>query len=195
MPYSLSTNTMSNRDSGASHFESRMDDPDYLRNLIREKPRNAKLMATLACVLANQETRHSFDSSIGGESPTATDKKAIYWAEKSIETAPQKPFGYSVLSKIHKDFGVRMDNLQKAIDRTDNQDSFLVARIDMLIQLLELPRKRKRKSAPASSDSSNGKSRVFLFPRSFILREADSDNGKRLLPHRHGHRRFPTFRA
>ena len=148
---------MSNRDSGASHFESRMDDPDYLRNLIREKPRNAKLMATLACVLANQETRHSFDSSIGGESPTATDKKAIYWAEKSIETAPQKPFGYSVLSKIHKDFGVRMDNLQKAIDRTDNQDSFLVARIDMLIQLLELPRKKEKQQRlqVGTGDSSN----------------------------------------
>lgn len=127
------------------------EDSDTLRKLVEEKPRNAKLMSRLACLLATRQSTEKFldenelSTQVTAKRSDNGNDEAIYWANKAVKQAPQKPFGYSAIAVIHPNFDVRMYNLRKAILLSDGQDMYAKAMVGMLFQLLEDPRKEESK--------------------------------------------------
>ena len=103
-----------------------------LRKLLTERPKNARAMAQLACLLA--ERAASDDTSL------ATKQEALALAAKAIAVAPHKPFGYAALSMIHPSFDQRMRALRSAIQHSNNTTTHVIAKIGLLERSLLEPR-------------------------------------------------------
>jgi hypothetical protein len=70
-----------------------------LRSILREKPKNAKVMSQLACLMADHATRTN--------NPTLREE-VIELSKQAIEMMPGKPFGYATLSTASQDYNERM---------------------------------------------------------------------------------------
>jgi predicted TPR repeat methyltransferase len=132
-----------------------------LRNLLSNKPKNARAMAQLACLLFSKATNHgrshdiSSKSSLNNAATLETlAEEAKLWVNLSIATAPSKPFGYAALSMVHEDFEQRLQALRMAIEKCfDNMERFNVAALGLLVRLLVEPRdqmNREQKSRISS---------------------------------------------
>jgi predicted TPR repeat methyltransferase len=118
-----------------------------LQTLLSKKPKNARAMAQLACLLFSKATSHDKahnDASKPSLNDSASVKlmdEARMWVDLSVATAPTKPFGYAALSMVHGDLEQRMQALRIAIDKcSDTTDSFNVAALGLLVRLLVEPR-------------------------------------------------------
>ena len=101
-----------------------------LRNRLVEKPRNAKVMAQLSTVLL----------------PTRREE-AIEWAEKSIDRAPQRPFGYVALSQAAESWSERKKALIQAVELSADPVYPLLAHIGLLVRLLIEERQEEAKQS------------------------------------------------
>jgi predicted TPR repeat methyltransferase len=108
---------------------------EVLRQMIHAKPRNARAMSDLACLLG-----------VTGKNDV---NQAIEWARKAIEVAPEKPFGYVAYSLVFRNpqneqqqLDVRMKALDQAIERCqrNNNPQYELARIDLMVRRLLEPR-------------------------------------------------------
>jgi predicted TPR repeat methyltransferase len=134
--WSSNSSVVPDDDATATHFNT-MDRHRItaLRTLLSHKPKNARAMAQLACLLASNAS--SPKSKPQDSAPVAeSEEEAMMWVELSISTAPSKPFGYAALSMIHDDSERRIQALQMAIERCSNNERYHVAAIGLLVRLL-----------------------------------------------------------
>ena len=125
------------------------NEPKYLNNtdriaririLLRNKPKNARAMATLACLISSNEKSIYKEDCYDLHKSTS---EAIKLAEDSIAIAPTKPYGYTAMSIVHPVFQVRMDALRMAIQQCAARDQFFLASIDLHVRLLTEQRYEK----------------------------------------------------
>jgi hypothetical protein len=101
-----------------------------LRRLLQEKPRNARKMSELALLLAKKQQQHLqlihngiHKNKNGTGDGAAAQAEALHWAQRAIQVAPTKPYGYAALSCIllqvdddsHLQYDRRIQALQSAI--------------------------------------------------------------------------------
>jgi predicted TPR repeat methyltransferase len=108
------------------------DKIESIRAFLQNKPKNARAMAKLACLISKEKSIHQ---QIDADSPMFISE-AIELAEKSIATAPTKPYGYTAMSIVHPDLKVRMQSLRMAIQQCSNKDQYNLAMIDLMVRLL-----------------------------------------------------------
>lgn len=135
---------------GCSDPASKLDDRsntdkiEIIRTFLRNKPKNARAMAKLACLIfSNEKSIHRQ----GASKSSLSKSEAIELAEKSIATAPTKPYGYTAMSIVHPDLNVRMDALRMAIQQCSMSDQYNLAMIDLLVRLLTEHRFEKKQQA------------------------------------------------
>lgn len=75
---------------------------EVLRQKIHAKPRNARAMADLACLLG----------ATGNNDDDDHHHQAIEWAQKAIKVAPEKPFGYVAYSMVYRNPEMSNSNLK-----------------------------------------------------------------------------------
>jgi predicted TPR repeat methyltransferase len=134
-----------------------MDDREAsLRRILAEKPKNARAMAQLACVLAERAKLHSQAQKPLSSSSCDTKlwmMEAFECAERAVEMAPHKPFGYAALSVIDTDFDRRMKALGQAIEclsnNSSNNDQHVIALAGLLVRQLVEPREEQAKQIRA----------------------------------------------
>lgn len=130
-----------------------------LRRILLENPRNARAMATLSCLLAEnrsvqgagdcdsytitKDIADTHDSLLSDRN--LRQKEALEWAERSVEYAPQQPFGHTALSLVRTDFSSRMESLRRAIDCSVHKKQHVVATAGLLVRLLVEPREEEVK--------------------------------------------------
>ncbi|KAL7569247.1 hypothetical protein ACA910_016800 [Epithemia clementina (nom. ined.)] len=124
-----------------------------LRATIETKPRNARLMSKLSCLLHAQQQRVHSSKPEGGSinymrgtiacSLSENEMDPLYWAKKATEIAPDKPFGYMALSMVHSQLDVRQENLHKAIRLAQGLESFRCTWIGLLVRSLVEPRQEE----------------------------------------------------
>ena len=122
-------------------MSSRENEVTRLKALIETKPRNARLMSKLSCLLAEQErvcksSKNEVDSPISPSNMQGNERDPLYWADKAIEIAPGKPFGYMALSLVHSDSPIRQENLRKAIQLSEGLASYRTTWIGLLVRSL-----------------------------------------------------------
>ena len=124
---------------GVSDRANQLDDrsvTDRIENIrifLRNKPKNARAMAKLACLIFSNE-KLIYQQGVS-KSPLSKSE-AIELAEKSIATAPTKPYGYTAMSIVHPDLSVRMQALRMAIQQCSMNDQYNLAMIDLQVRLL-----------------------------------------------------------
>ena len=120
----------------------KQDEVASLRALIDKKPRSVRLMSRLACVLAEEAKQRQRNTGVTTQAwkLPENERDPIYWAHKAIQTAPDKPFGYTSLSLLHPQPDIRRENLNKAIELSDGRQSYQTILIDSLVRLLIEPR-------------------------------------------------------
>jgi predicted TPR repeat methyltransferase len=113
-----------------------------MRSLISNNPKNARAMAKLSCLLTSKSKLVNKEKEVCVDIATCTSHQesakleAMIWAERSIKSAPSKPFGYVAMSMIQSDFGERMQALRMAIKQCSMKDQYDVAAIDLLVRAL-----------------------------------------------------------
>ena len=116
---------------------------ESLRDLIKERPKNGRAMAMLACLLDKQakfkERQQQNEGTGSSVTATMMRQEALTWAHRSVQVAPEKPFGYMSLSILEVDHIKRMQALQKALQYQTIDDSSY-ARLSLLIRLLLDPK-------------------------------------------------------
>lgn len=101
-----------------------------LRQILEKKPRNAKVRSQLAYLLAERSKEAGYEK---------LKAEAVATAEKAVEIAPKKPFGYAALSVICTEESKRMIMLQKAIEYS-TEKKHIVAHVGLLLRRLVEPR-------------------------------------------------------
>ena len=115
---------------------------ESLRAVVQERPQNGRAMAKLACLLVDQAKLVSDDP---GRRNSMLDE-AMEWTNKSIQVAPEKPFGYMSLSVLEKDHSQRMTALRKAIEyHPEDETNF--SKLALLIRLLREPIQEQARQA------------------------------------------------
>lgn len=117
----------------ASSATGQSEEEPALRLRIKERPKNGRAMAKLAHLLGE---RAKLCSEIEASS---LQHEALGWAKRSVQVAPEKPYGYMSLSVLEADHVRRMQALRKAIERHHEDDSAFV-KLGLLIRLLFDPR-------------------------------------------------------
>ena len=118
-------------------WETLQSEEESLRALIKDRPKNGRAMAKLACLLEQQAKLK--------EDPPATEamrQEALEWAYRSVKVAPEKPFGYMSLSILEEDYTKRVKALRKALQFQTFDDSAF-ARLVLLIRLLLDPKQHE----------------------------------------------------
>uniref|UniRef100_A0A7S3KWB0 Methyltransferase type 12 domain-containing protein n=1 Tax=Amphora coffeiformis TaxID=265554 RepID=A0A7S3KWB0_9STRA len=115
-----------------------------LRTLIEHRPKNGRAMAMLACLLEKQAKRKD---GVVDEDPHCITaailrQEALEWAHRSVQVAPEKPFGYMALSVLEDDYTKRIHALRKAL-RYQTFDDSSFARLSLLIRLLLEPKQHE----------------------------------------------------
>ena len=132
---------------------------ESLRIFLRNKPKNARAMAKLACLISsNEKLNHQNKNSA---SPISASE-AIDLAEKSIAAAPTKPYGFTAMSIVHPDVKVRMQALQMAIEQCTMNDQYSLALVDLLVRLLTEPRYENAQQSENSSNSVTKDEEIIL---------------------------------
>lgn len=129
----LSTATDSTSTNPGASFPSQEE--KSLRALVKDRPQNGRAMAKLACLLVDQAKL------VGMNDPqrvTVLRREALEWTHRSIQVAPEKPFGYMSLSVLEQEHSKRMIALRKAIEYHPNNDTSFVE-LGLLIRLLRDP--------------------------------------------------------
>ena len=104
---------------------------ENFRSFLKQKPKNARAMARLSCVLTERAKIACFggiETCIGaGDGGKADATEAASWARKAMTAAPGKPFGFAALSVAT---GVPFDERMKALRRAVNlqEDAFGIGR-------------------------------------------------------------------
>jgi predicted TPR repeat methyltransferase len=130
--------------SGASIVASTPLDPATLSarrqklvDFLKEKPRNARAMAKLACLLQEQYIQSSTFAPVDINIVACTE--ALTWAHRAIDVAPHKPYGYAALSLIHPNETTRMEYVRQALT-VSTDPTHWCARIGLRVRLLTEPR-------------------------------------------------------
>lgn len=106
---------------------------ESLRAFVQDRPKNGRALAKLAYLLVNQADLVHDD-----KRGAAMRREALEWTHRSIQVAPEKPFGYISLSILEEDHSKRMIALRKAIQyHPDDETNF--AKLILLIRLLREP--------------------------------------------------------
>ena len=101
-----------------------------LRNLLKEKPKNARLLFQLSSLLTDQ-SKLIADAALRSE--------AIQLARLAIQYVPHKPFGYAALSSASHDHEERIRALDKAIELSSSSEH-VFARAGLTVRRLVEPR-------------------------------------------------------
>jgi len=90
-----------------------------LLETLQKKPKNARIMAELSSLLKG-ESEEEYNKE-NKEKQQCLLQEAEKWANKSIETAPHKPYGYTVLSTVSPNYETRRNALQQLLQAYTHQ--------------------------------------------------------------------------
>ena len=113
-----------------NEVETTLSEETRLRNLLKEKPKNARLLSKLSSLLTDQ-SKLTENKSIREE--------ALALSRLAIQYVPHKPFGYAALSSASLDHKDRMLALDKAIDLSASSEH-VFARVGFMVRRLVEPR-------------------------------------------------------
>ena len=151
---------------------------DRLRIFLQHKPKNARAMAKLACLIASQQQQHHPSVVVVVVKDPNVLNEAVEWAERSIAAAPTKPYGHTALSILHPQFHVRMNALRRALQTCtsgdENNDRYSLVQMDLLVRLLLEPRAEQRRRRVLNGDPTTTPQQVVTEEERVVIAQIDA---------------------